>query len=109
MGRLQILIIAGHYPAVDVLLSCSRVAENVTADDHAAAAAALRSVVAVHRDNEDLINIGAYKKGSNPLIDYAISKMGAINQFLRQEADEKAEFSGTVEALRLLVADAPQE
>ena len=99
----------GHYPAVDVLLSCSRVAKTVTAEDHAAAASDFRRVVAVHRDNEDLINIGAYKKGSNPLIDYAMSKMGDFNQFLRQEVDEKAELSGTVEALRLLVADAPEE
>jgi len=99
----------GHYPAVDVLLSRSRVAKTVTAKDHTAAASAFRKVVAVYRDNEDLINIGAYKKESNPLIDYAISKMGGFNQFLRQESDEKAELSETIEALRLLVADAPED
>ena len=99
----------GHYPAVDVLLSRSRVAGNVTAEDHVVAASAFRRVVAIHRDNEDLINIGAYKEGSNTLIDYAISKMGDFGQFLRQEADEKAEFSATVESLRFLVADAPDK
>ncbi|MBN1593361.1 MAG: FliI/YscN family ATPase [Candidatus Coatesbacteria bacterium] len=97
----------GHYPAVDILPSRSRVVGSVSSKDHISAASAFRRVVAMHRDNEDLINIGAYKKGSNALIDYAIDKTAKFNRFLCQEPDEKAEFSATVESLRLLVADAP--
>ena len=99
----------GHYPAVDILKSRSRVATSVISEDHLAAASAFRRVLAVHHDNEDLINIGAYKKGSNALIDYAISKMSDFNQFLRQEPDEKSDFASTVESLRFLVAESPDE
>lgn len=99
----------GHYPAIDILTSRSRVALNVTPKEHCAAASTFRKFIAVHRDNEDLINIGAYKKGSNPQIDYAVAKMAGFNKFLRQEADEKADFKETAEALRLLVADAPDD
>ena len=97
----------GHYPAVDILPSRSRVASSVTSKDHQAAASAFRRIISIHRENEDLINIGAYKKGSNKEIDYAIGKIGNLNKFLCQQAGDKAEFKKTVESLRLLVADAP--
>ena len=98
----------GHYPAVDVLGSRSRVMKDVISTQHNEAAESFRRVMAIFRQNEDLINIGAYKSGSNPEIDYAISKIKDFNQFLRQAVNEKAKFEDTVEALMQLVSDAPE-
>lgn len=59
-------------------------------------------MLATYKDAEDLINIGAYKKGSNAEIDYAIEKNKAVNEFLMQETDEKTTFEETVKALEAL-------
>lgn len=81
-----------HYPAVDVLQSISRCMSQIADKDHKKAAGKLRSVLATYNEAEDLINIGAYKSGSNPSIDYAISKIDEVNEFLCQETDEKVDF-----------------
>jgi len=81
---------AGHYPAVDVLESVSRVMSSITAPDHRAAAHRLLDTMATYREAEDLINIGAYVRGSNPKIDEALKNWEPIKRFLRQNADEKA-------------------
>ena len=72
---------------------------DVTTKEHRAAAGNLRNLLAVHRKNEDLINIGAYVKGSDPTCDKAISMMDDINNFLKQSTDEKVEYETTVQQL----------
>ena len=66
---------------------------------HLADTGKLKNIMATYNEAEDLINIGAYKKGSNPNIDNAISKIGAVNDFLLQTTDEKYDFNQTVEML----------
>jgi len=89
-----------HYPAIDVLQSISRVMSAVASKEHKQFASRLKSTLATYTDAEDLINIGAYKAGSNPEIDDAIEKNAAINSFLCQETDEKFTFEETVEQLK---------
>lgn len=89
-----------HYPAIDVLQSISRVMSAVAAKEHKQFASRLKSTLATYTDAEDLINIGAYKAGSNPEIDDAIEKNAAIDSFLCQETDEKFTFEETVEQLK---------
>lgn len=86
----------GHYPAIDILQSISRVMSAIASKDHKAAANRLKSVLATYNEAEDLINIGAYKSGSNKEIDDAIEKISAVNSFLRQNTDEKFEFNEVV-------------
>ena len=81
-----------HYPAIDVLQSISRCMSQVADKEHKQAAGKLRNILATYNDAEDLINIGAYKKGSNPAIDYAMSKIDEVNDFLCQSTDEKVDF-----------------
>lgn len=81
-----------HYPAIDVLQSISRCMSQIAAKEHKAAAGKLKNVLATYNEAEDLINIGAYKAGSNKNIDYAISKIDAVNEFLCQDVDEKFTF-----------------
>ena len=81
-----------HYPAIDVLQSISRVMSSIADSNHKEAAGKLKNVMATYQEAEDLINIGAYKSGSNPNIDYAIEKIDAVNSFLLQETHEKFSF-----------------
>ena len=67
--------------------------------DHKKAAGKLKNILATYKDAEDLINIGAYKKGSNPEIDYAIEKIDAVNEYLLQETDEKISFEDEIQQL----------
>jgi flagellum-specific ATP synthase len=85
-----------HYPAVDVLDSVSRLMIDVVDERHAAAANRIREILATYRESEDLINIGAYNRGSNPKIDLALDKIGAITGFLRQGIAEQSAFDATV-------------
>ena len=91
-----------HYPAVDVLQSLSRVMGDVTTKEHRNAAGVLRNLMAVHARNEDLINIGAYVSGTDPVCDKAITMMDDINKFLIQSTDEKIEYNKTIEEVLLL-------
>lgn len=88
-----------HYPAVDVLQSISRVMGDVVTKEHKSAAAKVKNWLAVYKKNEDLINIGAYVKGSNPLCDEAIQKMDAINDFLCQSTEDNIVYDETIESL----------
>lgn len=88
-----------HYPAIDILQSISRCMSQIATREHKQAAGKLKTVLATYQEAEDLINIGAYKSGSNPSIDYAISKIDAVNQFLCQDVDEKFDFETTVQML----------
>lgn len=88
-----------HYPAIDVLGSVSRVMLEIVKKEHYAASQRLRSNMAVYRDAEDLINIGAYVAGSNPKIDDAITKIEGIRKFLQQGVYEVNTFEETVDNL----------
>ncbi|MGE5606476.1 MAG: flagellar protein export ATPase FliI [Bacteroidota bacterium] len=88
-----------HYPAIDILASVSRLMVELGKKDHLKAAGELRSVLATYRDNQDLINIGAYLQGSNPQIDKAIGMIQTINDFLRQGIEEKVSYSDTTSRL----------
>ncbi len=89
----------GHYPAIDVLQSVSRVMPQITYPEQMKCANSLREVLATYKGAEDLINIGAYVDGSNPKIDYAKSKIDSVNGFLRQRSNETGAYSDTVQYL----------
>ena len=91
-----------HYPAVDVLQSISRCMSQIVTKEHKQAAGKLRNVLATYQEAEDLINIGAYKSGSNPSIDYAISKIESVNAYLCQEVDEKFTYEESDEMMAQL-------
>jgi len=93
-----------QYPAVDALESVSRLMIHVVQPAHRKAAAALLEHLAVYRDAEDLINIGAYVQGSNPKIDLAIKKINPILSFLRQEIEDKGNPQETLQRLLELAA-----
>ncbi|MDX9957474.1 MAG: FliI/YscN family ATPase [Spirochaetia bacterium] len=88
-----------HYPAIDILKSISRLSQAVTGPVTQKAMGMIRRLIATYEESEDMINIGAYVKGSNPAIDEAISKHQAIEEFLIQAIEEQ---STTVETLRRL-------
>ena len=83
----------GHFPAIDVLESISRVMIDVTTERHQNFAQGMRRALATHRDAQDLINIGAYVKGSSPDIDEAIRLAPRINGFLKQGLTDSSDFS----------------
>lgn len=85
-----------HYPAIDVLGSVSRVMTEIVPEAQLAAAAKLRETLAVYREARDLINIGAYARGSNVAIDQAIERIDRVNAFLRQGVHEAAPFEETI-------------
>lgn len=95
----------GHYPAIDVLASISRVMQDIIDHEHLDSAKKLIKVLATYREVEDLINIGAYVDGSDPKIDYAKKMIGKINTFLKQDINHKATFKESVERLKALFAE----
>ena len=93
------LATANHFPAIDVLESVSRLTRDVSTPEELEAASAARDLLALHRKNEDIINIGAYVKGTNPRLDLAIARYDALQQFLRQAVEEPAPRSASVEEI----------
>jgi len=91
-----------HYPAIDVLQSISRCMSSIVGYGQKRNVAKIKTILAVYADAEDLINIGAYKKGSNSSIDDAIAKIDKVNEFLRQSTDEKFTFEETVRLMEEL-------
>lgn len=94
----------GHYPAIDILDSASRVMPNIIDEEHLLAAIRFKEILATYRNSEDLINIGAYAKGTNPHIDLAISKIDNINNFLKQRTNERSDFDESLNLLRSIVS-----
>jgi flagellum-specific ATP synthase len=88
-----------HYPCIDVLNSVSRLFSELADPKHRTSAGKLRELLAAYKKAEDLINIGAYVKGSNPVIDRAVEKVDAINSFLRQNSSEKVTYYAAVGGL----------
>ena len=99
-GVRRALANAGHYPAIDVGQSVSRVMPAVARAPHVEAARRFREVQAAYEAQKDLILIGAYKKGTDPRTDLAIAKADAMNAFLRQGTNEKAPPAATVTQLQ---------
>lgn len=81
-----------HYPAIDALQSISRVMVDIVDNEHRKKAGEILNILATYKKAEDLINIGAYVKGSNPEIDYAITMIGRVNAFLEQDMNERVDF-----------------
>lgn len=92
-----------HYPSIDVLQSVSRVMKDIVEPVHNEAAGKIKSILATHREAEDLINIGAYVEGSNPRIDYAIQKIQDVMQFLQQEVHENIELKNSLHSMVSIV------
>ncbi|MCL2355847.1 MAG: flagellar protein export ATPase FliI [Defluviitaleaceae bacterium] len=92
-----------HFPAIDVLASVSRCMSDIVNKEHKTAANLFKKSMAVYANSEDLINIGAYVKGSSEEIDDAISKHGAVNDFLTQDVGEKFEIEDSINMLKGMV------
>ncbi|WP_034600888.1 flagellar protein export ATPase FliI [Clostridiisalibacter paucivorans] len=92
-----------HYPAIDVLGSVSRVMPNICDKTHIKDSNGIKDIIATYRNSEDLINIGAYKMGSNPKIDKAINHIDAIDDFLTQDTMESFEFEETLSILKSIL------
>ncbi|MDR0910581.1 MAG: FliI/YscN family ATPase [Spirochaetaceae bacterium] len=101
---------ANHYPAIDVLPSISRLMPEVTGRQTRKAAGEMRRLISVYSDAEDIINIGAYQDGSNPDIDLAKRKHKDIEEFLKQEIEEKASYYTTMKKMASISGiDIPDE
>jgi flagellar biosynthesis/type III secretory pathway ATPase len=91
-----------HFPAVDVLRSVSRCMPDVTSDAQRQATAKLLRSMAVYRESEDLVNLGAYARGANPELDQAIALRADLDRFLIQQVEEKEDFEGSLRRLQAL-------
>ena len=95
----------GHYPAIDVLQSTSRVMNNITSPQHQALALKMREALALYQQNAFLIKIGEYQKGNDEKTDEAIMLHEPVNQFLRQNAKEVCSFDETLEAMQEIMQE----
>jgi flagellum-specific ATP synthase len=100
------LATSGHFPSIDVLESISRSVNAITSPEQRADATVLRQLLAARRDAKDLVEIGAYVPGSNPLVDRALAKSDAIDGFLRQGIDDVADPAASWAALHALAVSA---
>jgi flagellum-specific ATP synthase len=88
-----------HFPAIDIPASISRLMNEVVDEKHLKLAGDMRNLLSTYNTNADLINIGAYKKGSDPKIDEAIGKIDKINAFLKQEMMDSFDYKKTVKIM----------
>ena len=93
----------GHYPAIEVTESVSRVMSDITSPEVKQAASSARDVIATYRDAEDLITIGAYKAGQNSRVDNAVQKITPLTNFLKQPASEKVTLGESWSQLQAIV------
>jgi flagellum-specific ATP synthase len=89
----------GHYPSIDILESVSRLMVDIVPSVHLEAADRLRQLLATYRTNQTLINIGLYRKGSDPQIDMAVNYRESINNFLRQEIEDERSYDQSISTL----------
>lgn len=94
---------SGHYPAIDIEASVSRVMPDIADAEHMKMARELRRLYSTYHQNKDLISVGAYRMGSDPRIDKAIAKQPAIQEFLQQDMDEAVDLSRSLEELTQLL------
>ena len=92
----------GHYPAIDILGSLSRLMPRLATAEHQHCARHLRELLGSYREGRDLVDVGAYSRGMNPKLDEALDRMPAIEALLRQDADDPTPFHETVEVLGLV-------
>lgn len=95
---------SGHYPAIDIEASISRVMPDIVTTEHLQLARDLRRLYSTYQQNKDLISVGAYRSGSDPRIDKAIAKNPAIMEFLQQSMDEAVDMSRSLDELAQLLA-----
>ncbi len=93
------LAAANHYPCIDILTSSSRVMRDIVSEEHYRCSGRVREVLATYQEAEDLINIGAYSSGSNPDIDYSLTKIDEVKRFLRQGMNEAVDFPSTLQQI----------
>lgn len=98
------LAAANHYPAIDIGASVSRLMVELVPQEHRQLASRLRDIMSTYEKNADLVSIGAYKAGSNPKLDFALTKMDAINRFLKQEIHEAHTYEKSVAMMREILA-----
>jgi flagellum-specific ATP synthase len=96
------LALHGHYPPISILESISRLMNSMASSQHLAKANAVRHLLAAYLKSEDLIRIGAYHNGTDPVLDNAIQALPAINKFLRQMPTEFSSFEAAIEKLQEL-------
>lgn len=94
---------ANHFPAIDVSASISRLMVEIVSPEHRELASKLRDILSVYEKNEDLLSIGAYKAGTNPRLDYAISKIDQINAFLMQGINESFSYDDSLHQLETIL------
>lgn len=90
---------SNHYPAIDVLGSISRLMSAIASPEHKAAAAKMRTIMSMYRENKDLIDVGMYQPGTNPKLDTAIQMMPQINAFLQQRTSDSVTMENTISTL----------
>ena len=88
-----------HYPAIDVLGSISRLASAITSNEQKEAAGKMRKILAMYRENKDLIDVGMYQQGTNPKLDIAIEMMPQVNAFLQQRTSDSVNMDDTINKL----------
>ena len=99
----------GHYPAVDIPASVSRVMREIVDPEHMALSSRFKETLSAYYEAQDLISIGAYVDGSDPKIDYAKKMIGGMNRFLKQEINEKVPFDIGLSKLKALFGDEEDE
>ena len=93
----------GHYPSIETTESISRVMDKVIVQDHLTNALRIRKLLSAYKENEELIRLGAYVKGSNNDVDEALDKMNLINSFLLQEVKENSSWDETINSMEAIV------
>lgn len=96
-----------HYPAIDVLGSISRLFTEITDKEHQMTASRMRTLLAMYRENKDLIDVGMYQPGSNPKLDMAIQMMPDINGFLQQSVKDTVSMESTIDTLKQMMGNLP--
>lgn len=99
----------GHYPAVDLLSSISRLMKDITTPQHQAAALTIRRLLSAYAEHEDLLSIGAYRRGSNRTVDVAVEMRDAIDSLLRQGIDTSLPYEKIVEQLIALAGQCQEK
>jgi flagellum-specific ATP synthase len=94
----------GHYPPIDVLASISRLMKDITTPEHQASAQTIRQLLAAYSEHEDLLSIGAYRRGTNRTVDAAIDMRESIDGLLRQAVNQTSSFEKTIDQLKALAA-----
>ena len=95
-----------HFPAIDVLASASRVMGSVISEEHKDWSARVKEWMALYRQVEDLLNLGAYQRGANPKVDTAIAVHDRIDALLRQKIEERGDLDATLAQLRSIIRSA---